>query len=70
MSELGERKWAVISERGCEAVEITHQQAVEIERRLAREKVHGLCIVSAEAGKRLKAVMRSESEAASKSSNG
>lgn len=49
MSELGERRWAVISERGCEASGLKYDEAVELVKRLAVERVHGLCIVTGEA---------------------
>jgi hypothetical protein len=51
MSELTERHWAVISERGCESAELDYTEAVDLVRRLRREKVHGLCIVTVEAAR-------------------
>ncbi|HEX8097779.1 MAG TPA: hypothetical protein VF507_07065 [Pyrinomonadaceae bacterium] len=52
MSELREPLWAVLSERGCEATRITYDEASHLVQRLAREKVNGLCIISAEAAAR------------------
>ncbi len=49
MGELGERRWAVISERGCEASGLKYDEAVELVKRLAGESVHGLCIVTSKA---------------------
>ena len=54
MRELTESKWAVISERGCEASALAYEEARTLERRLRREKVHGLCIVTAAAAQRMK----------------
>ncbi len=53
-SELDERAWAVVSERGCEASDLTYDQAVEVESRLLAEKVYGLCIVTKEAAARIR----------------
>ncbi|HEV2911771.1 MAG TPA: hypothetical protein VGX92_00525 [Pyrinomonadaceae bacterium] len=46
MGELGERRWAVISERGCEASSLRHDEAVELLHRLAAQKVHGTAVVT------------------------
>jgi hypothetical protein len=53
MSELNEKLWAVLSERGCEASGLTHMEAAEMMRRLAREKISGLCVISSDAGNRV-----------------
>lgn len=53
MSELNDPRWAVISERGCEASSLGYDEAVRLLRRLDGEKVHGLCIVTAEAARLL-----------------
>ena len=53
MSELNEPKWSVISERGCEALALRYDEAVQLERKLKDEKVHGLSIVSDQAGRRM-----------------
>jgi hypothetical protein len=52
-SELGMEKWAVISDRGCEATGLTHEDARRLVHRLAGEGRHGLCIISDEAANRL-----------------
>ncbi|OLE51192.1 MAG: hypothetical protein AUG51_24480 [Acidobacteria bacterium 13_1_20CM_3_53_8] len=54
MRELTEPKWAVISERGCEAAGLNYEEAIKLERRLKRENVHGLCIVTDTAARRMK----------------
>jgi hypothetical protein len=53
MSELGEQLWAVISERGCEAAGLAHADAAGLVRRLAGERISGLCVVTSEAAARL-----------------
>ena len=53
VSELTENKWAVLSERGCEATDLTHEEARRLVHKLAGEGRHGLCIVSNEAAHRL-----------------
>lgn len=59
VSELGSEKWAVISERGCEATSLTHEEARRLVHRLAGEGRHGLCIVTDEAASRITAVKSS-----------
>jgi hypothetical protein len=53
MGELGERRWAVISERGCEATRLDYTSAVELSRALKDEKISGLCIVTERAASHL-----------------
>jgi hypothetical protein len=53
MSELNEKLWAVLSERGCEASGLTYMEAAAMMRRLAREKISGLCVISSDAGNRV-----------------
>ena len=53
MSELNDKLWAVLSERGCEAASLTYMEAAELMRRLAREKISGLCVISDAAGRRV-----------------
>jgi hypothetical protein len=52
-SELGTEKWAVISERGCEATCLTYEDARRLVHQLAAEGRHGLCIVTNEAASRM-----------------
>ena len=62
MSELGMEKWSVISERGCEARNLTHEEARRLVHRLAGEGRHGLCIVTNEAASRLGAAASSSKQ--------
>ena len=52
-SELEQKKWSIISERGCEASSVTHEEARRLVHRLGAEGRHGLCIISDEAARRL-----------------
>ena len=58
-SELGMEKWAVVSDRGCEATGLTHEEARRLAHRLAGEGRHGLCIMSGEAASRIKTQAKS-----------
>ena len=46
MSELKERRWAVLSERGCEDSGISYEEAAAAMARLKAERVSGLCVVT------------------------
>jgi len=46
MSELTEKKWSVISERGRESANLTYEEARRLVHRLVGEGRHGLCIVT------------------------
>jgi hypothetical protein len=48
-STLQTGSWAVLSERGCEATHLTHEEARRLVHKLASEGRHGLCIVTNEA---------------------
>lgn len=52
-SELETNRWSVISERGCEASGLTHEDARRLVHRLGSEGRHGLCIITDEAASRL-----------------
>ena len=52
MSELTERRWAVLSERGCEGTQLTYAQALEMMRALQRERVSGLSVITDDAARR------------------
>jgi hypothetical protein len=52
MSELTEERWAVLSERGCEAMGLTYAQAAELMRSLVRERVSGLSVITDAAARR------------------
>jgi hypothetical protein len=52
MGELNEQRWAVLSERGCEALGLSYNDAHLMLRALMREKVSGLCIITDDAARR------------------
>ncbi len=52
-SEPRAPRWAVISERGVEAAELTLDEAADLRRRLSQERIFGLAIVTNEAARRL-----------------
>jgi hypothetical protein len=52
-SALETNRWSVISERGCEASGLTHEEARRLVHRLGSEGRHGLCIITDEAARRL-----------------
>jgi len=51
-SELEMERWSVISERGCEASGLSHEEARRLVHRLGGEGRHGLCIITDEAASR------------------
>jgi len=53
VSDLTANKWAVISERGREAADLTYEEARRLVHRLAGEGRHGLCIITNEAASHL-----------------
>ena len=53
MSELSDKRWAVISERGAEASSLTYVEASRLVRKLVDEGFHGLAIITAEAANRI-----------------
>ena len=53
-SELERESWSVLSDRGCEASGLTHEDARKLVHRLGGEGRHGLCIVTDEAAGRMK----------------
>lgn len=52
-SDLQTENWAVLSNRGCEASDLTHEEARRLVHQLESEGRHGLCIVTVEAARRL-----------------
>jgi hypothetical protein len=52
MSELTEQRWAVLSERGCEALGLTYAQATEMMRALVRQNISGLSVITDAAARR------------------
>lgn len=52
LSELTENCWAVLSERGCEAMGLTYAEAHDLMRALAAERVSGLSVITDDAAGR------------------
>lgn len=52
MGELNEKRWGVLSERGCEATGLTYAEAAELMRRLSRQKISGISVITNEAALR------------------
>ena len=46
MSELKERRWAVLSERGCEEAGLSYEEAAGLADRLRGERLSGLCVIT------------------------
>jgi len=46
MSEMNERRWGVMSERGREAAGLEYAEACDLVRRLRGEKISGLCVIT------------------------
>ncbi len=53
MSELNERRWAVLSERGSERAGLSYEEAAALIARLRGERVSGLCVITDDAASRL-----------------
>jgi hypothetical protein len=53
MSELKERRWAVLSERGREDAGLSYAEAAALIARLRGERVSGLCVITNEAAARV-----------------
>ena len=58
MSELTEERWAVLSERGCEAMGLTYAQAADLMRALMRERVSGLSVITDAAARRAEPLVK------------
>jgi len=54
MGELDERRWGVISERGCEALGLDYAGAARLARELREQRLSGLCVVADETARHLK----------------
>jgi hypothetical protein len=52
-SDLEQKCWSVLSDRGCEAGSLTHEEARRLVHRLGGEGRHGLVIVSDQAAGRM-----------------
>jgi hypothetical protein len=59
-SGLEQPCWSVLSDRGCEAGSLTHEEARRLVHRLGGEGRHGLCIVTDEAAERMSTSTRKE----------
>ena len=55
MSELNERRWAVLSERGREEAGLSYEEAARLIARLRSERLRGLCVITDEAASHLPA---------------
>lgn len=64
MSELTEERWAVLSERGCEAMGLTYAQARELMRTLLHERVSGLSVITDAAARRAEPLVSPQRERA------
>lgn len=64
MSELNERRWAVLSERGCEEMGLGYAEAAATVARLRAERLSGLCIVTDAAAAHLPRAKKQASKAA------
>jgi hypothetical protein len=53
MSELNERRWAVLSERGSEQAGLSYEEAAALIARLRGERIRGLCVITDAAASRL-----------------
>jgi len=54
-SQLEQPVWSVLSDRGCEASSLNHEEARRLVHQLGGEGRHGLCIVTDEAASRMSA---------------
>ena len=64
MSELRERRWAVLSERGCERAGLSYEEAAGLVASLRGERVSGLCVVTDHAASRLPGAKKGGEKAA------
>ena len=62
MSELRERRWAVLSERGCEDSGLSYADAAGLVARLRAERVRGLCVVTDAAAAHVPRVKKASSK--------
>ena len=59
-SDLEQPCWSVLSDRGCEANGLTHEEARRLVHRLGGEDRHGVCIVTDEAAGRMASPRKQE----------
>jgi hypothetical protein len=62
MSELNQRRWAVLSERGSEQAGLSYEEAAALIARLRGERVSGLCVITDAAASRLPGRKKAESK--------
>jgi hypothetical protein len=67
MSELNERRWAVLSERGCEDAGLSYEEAAAAVARLKAERVSGLCVITDAAAAHLPRAKKAGSKTAGNS---
>jgi hypothetical protein len=60
LSELTENRWAVLSERGCEATGLTYAEARDLMRALVNERVSGLSVITDAAARRAGPLVNSQ----------
>jgi hypothetical protein len=66
MSELNERRWAVLSERGSEQAGLNYEEAAALIARLRGERVSGLCVITDDAASRLPQAKKASAESPAK----
>jgi hypothetical protein len=69
MSELKERRWAVLSERGREQAGLSYEEAASLIARLRGERLSGLCVITDEAASHLPEANKAAGKSPSGSSN-
>ena len=69
MSELNERRWAVLSERGCEDAGLSYVEAAGLVARLKAERVSGLCVITDAAAAHLPRAKKPASKSAKSAGN-
>ncbi len=69
MSELNERRWAGLSERGREETGMSYEEAAALIARLRGERLSGLCVITDEAASRLPAVKSAARKSAGSGGN-
>lgn len=52
MSELDDKVWAIVSERGIEGSSLSYSDAMRLRRMLEADRINGLCLVTDEAAER------------------
>jgi hypothetical protein len=63
-SELNERRWAVLSERGREESGMSYEEAAALIARLRGERLSGLCVITDEAAAHLPAAKKTARKSA------